>query len=404
MFGVLDIGTDKISCFIVSKTTDNEPKIVGQGIHQSRGLSSGIITDMEAACNSIRSSIQSAERMSGQTVEEFIVNFSSDTIMSHAVNLNISLDGNEVTNEDINNIYKKVDNLNYGKDRQLIHKIQTTYSIDGSVGIESPIGMKGNELIAGFNLITANKNSINNFFKCLSMSKIKISDLVVTPYASGLGCLNKDDFYIGTTIIDIGAGSCSIATFYKNKLIYTGIINIGGFHISSDIAKGLSTSISAAERLKILHGNSLNSNENNDLIDVPLTGNEETTETHRINRNELQNIILSRVQEILENIRSKTNKSILERNVTSNIILTGKSAELKGLSQLASDFFGIKVRIGKPIFIEGLAENFSGPGFSVSCGLIKYKILKETKQPTSPTFENNFLWKKLGTWVKESFF
>ena len=129
------------------------------------------------------------------------------------------------------------------------------------------------------------------------------------------------------------------------------------------------------------------------------------TETHKIQRKELNNIVLSRIQEILENIRTKTNKSIIEKNITSNIVLTGKSSELKGFSNLTSEFFGLKVRIGKPIKIKGIAENFSGPGFSVCCGLIKYKILKnEGYLQTNPSLENTFLWKKFGSWIKESFF
>ena len=405
IIGILDIGTDKISCFVVNVIKDKTPEILGIGHHKSNGISSGNIIDMELACNSIRNSIQSAEKMFGSTVEEFVVNFTSNTIKSEPINLNMSLGNNEVTEEDIIKMYKKIDNLNYGENRQLLHKIRTSYSIDRNIGIEKPIGMKGNELIGGFNLITADKNVVNNFVKCLSMAKVRISDIVVTPYASGLGCLNNDDLYIGTTVIDIGAGCTSIATFYKNKLIYVGIINIGGFHISSDIARGLSTSISAAERLKILHGSNIQSDEENDLIDVPLTSNDQSNETHKIYKKELNNIIMSRLHEILENIRSKTNKSIFDRNMTSNIVLTGKSSELKGLCDLASDFFGVKVRIGNPIQFKGFAENLSGPGFAVCSGLIKYKILngEENLQSKFPV-ENSFLWRKFGSWIKESFF
>ena len=375
IIGILDIGTDKISCFIVNITKDKTPEILGIGHHKSNGISSGIIVDMELACNSIRNSIRSAEKMFGSTVEEFVVNFTSNTIKSETINLNMSLGNNEVTEEDVIKIYKRIDNLNLGENRQLLHKIRTSYTIDRNIGIEKPIGMKGNELIGGFNLITADKNVVNNFVRCLSMAKVRISDIVATPYASGLGSLNNDDLYIGTTVIDIGAGCTSIATFYKNKLIYVGVINIGGFHISSDIARGLSTSISAAERLKILHGSNIQSNEENNLIDVPLTSNDQSNETHKIYKKELSNIIMSRIQEILENIRSKTDKSIFNRNMTSNIVLTGKSSELKGFCNLASDFFGVKTRIGKPIQIKGLAENSSGPGFAGCGGLIKYKIL-----------------------------
>ena len=405
IIGILDIGTDKISCFVVNVIKDKTPEILGIGHHKSNGISSGNIIDMELACNSIRNSIQSAEKMFGSTVEEFVVNFTSNTIKSEPINLNMSLGNNEVTEEDIIKMYKKIDNLNYGENRQLLHKIRTSYSIDRNIGIEKPIGMKGNELIGGFNLITADKNVLNNFLKCLSMAKVRIRDIVVTPYASGLGCLNNDDLYIGTTVIDIGAGCTSIATFYKNKLLYVGIINIGGFHISSDIARGLSTSISAAERLKILHGSNIQSDEENDLIDVPLTSNDQSNETHKIYKKELNNIIMSRLHEILENIRSKTNKSIFDRNMTSNIVLTGKSSELKGLCDLASDFFGVKVRIGNPIQFKGFAENLSGPGFAVCSGLIKYKILngEENLQSKFPV-ENSFLWRKFGSWIKESFF
>ena len=134
-------------------------------------------------------------------------------------------------------------------------------------------------------------------------------------------------------------------------------------------------------------------------------GNNETTETHKVYKKELNNIILSRIQEILESIRSKTSKLVLERNITSNIVLTGKSSELKGFKNLTSDFFGMKVRIGKPTKIKGLAENTSGPGFSVCCGLIKYKILKEDGYfYKNNLIENSVLWRKFGSWIKESFF
>ena len=340
--GILDIGTDKISCFIININKDKKPIILGIGHHQSQGILSGTITDIEAACNSIRNSIQSAEKMFGDTVEEFVVNISSNTIKSHSINLVTNLGGNEVTNEDINNNFKEIDNL-CGKDNQLLHKIVTSYTIDNSIGIEKPIGMKGEQLIAGFNIITIEKNILNNFLKCLSMSKVRVENIVATPYASGLGCLNNDDLYIGTTLIDIGAGCTSIATFHKNKLIFASIINIGGFHISSDIAKGLSTSISTAERLKILHGSEINPSDSDNLIDIPLTGNNENNYTHKIKKRELDIIISSRVQEILENIRQKTDKSIFEKKITNNIVLTGKTSELKGFSKLTSDFFGVKV-------------------------------------------------------------
>ena len=186
--------------------------------------------------------------------------------------------------------------------------------------------------------------------------------------------------------------------------IIPNVINIGGFHISSDIARGLSTSIYTAERLKILHGSEINPSDSDNLIDIPLTGNNENNYTHKIKKRELDIIISSRVQEILENIRQKTDKSIFEKKITNNIVLTGKTSELKGFSKLTSDFFGVKVRIGKPEKIKGLAESLSGPGSSVCCGLIKYKILKDLKNSNNYQFKNNLIIKKFGSWIKESFF
>lgn len=406
--GILDIGSNKISCFIANLEKENKPKIIGIGYMSSKGIKSGNITDMELAQDSIISTIKAAEKMSGETIEEFVVNFSSNSIQSNLINLNVSLDGNEITNEDIKNVNKKANNLNYGKDRILIHKIITSYSIDNQIGITNPIGIKGNQLIAGFNLVTASKIALDNFVKCLSVCRLKISDVVVTPYAAGLGCLTDDDFFIGSTVIDIGAGNTSIATFFDNKLIYTNIFKLGGLHVSSDIARGLSTPISEADRLKILYGSDLNINEENGLIDVPLTGNNNIVETHKIPKKVLNNIIISRILEIFEIIKSKIDKSILNKNLTSNIVLTGNSSQLKGICDLASSFFGTKVRLGKPIDIKGLAENTSGPGFSVSVGLIKYKMLKIqgenlNKLNEGSVIENSLIWRKFGTWIKESF-
>ena len=404
--GVLDIGSDKICCLIAVIEKDNQPKIDGIGYRDSRGIKSGIITDMELAQTSITSAIQAAEKMSGVTLDEFIVNFSSNTIQSDLVNLTVSLDGNEISSQDLKNADKKAGEIPLGKDRILIHKILTSYTIDNQKGITNPISIKGDQLIAGYNLITASKNAVDNFVKCLSICRVKISNIVATPYAAGLGCLTNDDFFIGTTVIDIGAGNTSIATFADNKLIYTNVFELGGINISSDIAKGLSTPISEAERLKILYGSNLNPNEEENLINIPLTGEEGHAISHKVPKKVLNNIITSRIQEIFEIVKSKISKPILNKNFTNNIVLTGKTSQLHGCLDIASNIFGTTVRFGKPLGVKKLAENISGPGFSVSTGLLKFKMLEENlnKINTNLLLENSLIWKKLGTWVKESFF
>jgi len=405
MIGVLDIGSEKISCFIAEIEKNNKPKIIGIGYRKSEGIKSGVIADMELAQASITSAIQAAEKYSGKTLDEFIVNFSSNTIQSNLLNLTVSLDGNEINTEDLKNINKKIREINFGKDRILLHKISTNYTIDNQRGITNPIGMKGKQLVAGYNLVTASKNAIDNFVKCLSICRVKIRNIVATPYAAGLGCLTNDDFLIGTTVIDIGAENTSIATFSNNKLIYTNVFEIGGKNISCDIAKGLSTPIHEADRLKILYGSNLNPNEEENLINIPLTGDENHTTTYKVPKKVLNNIITSRIQEIFGIVKSKINKSILNKNFTNNIVLTGNTSQLQGCLNIASNIFGTTVRLGKPIGIKKLAENMSGPGFSVSAGLIKFKMLEENlnKNYTNLVAENSFIWKKFGIWIKESF-
>ena len=405
MLGVLDIGSEKISCFIAEIEKNNKPKIIGIGYRKSEGIKSGVIADMELAQASITSAIQAAEKYSGKTLDEFIVNFSSNTIQSNLLNLTVSLDGNEINTEDLKNINKKIREINFGKDRILLHKISTSYTIDNQRGITNPFGMKGNQLVAGYNLVTASKNAIDNFVKCLSICRVKIRNIVATPYAAGLGCLTDDDFLIGTTVIDIGAENTSIATFSNNKLIYTNVFEIGGKNISSDIAKGLSTPIHEADRLKILYGSNLNPNEEDNLINIPLTGDENHTTTYKVPKKVLNNIITSRIQEIFGIVKSKINKSILNKNFTNNIVLTGNTSQLQGCLNIASNIFGTTVRLGKPIGIKKLAENMSGPGFSVSAGLIKFKMLEENlnKNYTNLVAKNSFIWKKFRSWIKESF-
>ena len=260
-------------------------------------------------------------------------------------------------------------------------------------------------LLSGQQPVPDFKNAIDNFVKCLSICRVKIRNIVATPYAAGLGCLTDDDFLIGTTVIDIGAENTSIATFSNNKLIYTNVFEIGGKNISSDIAKGLSTPIHEADRLKILYGSNLNPNEEDNLINIPLTGDENHTTTYKVPKKVLNNIITSRIQEIFGIVKSKINKSILNKNLTNNIVLTGNTSQLQGCLNIASNIFGTTVRLGKPIGIKKLAENMSGPGFSVSAGLIKFKMLEENlnKNYTNLVAKNSFIWKKFGSWIKESF-
>jgi len=368
---VLDIGSSKVACFIAEITPDGNAIITGIGHQLSKGIRSGQITDVSEAEASIVSAVHAAEQMADTTVENIVVSVSGSSLFSRNVCVELSVTGEGVSERDLSDILREGRSVP-PEGETLLHEFATSYYLDGARGIRDPRGMIGDVLGADLHLITAPNSMIRNLNNCVSRCHLNVAELIVSSHAAALSCLEPDEMDLGSLLIEMGGGVTGFSVFQGGRNIYTDAVALGGQHVTSDIALGLSTSLAQAERLKTLHGNAITSSaDQHSMIDVPQLG-EDNEERQQIPRSMLVGIIRPRLEEIFELIRSKLDAAGIGMMSGRRIVLTGGASQLMGMRDLAARLLGRQVRLAKPHMVPGLADSVSGPAFSAAVGMIDY--------------------------------
>ncbi len=412
VIATLDIGSSKVVCFIAEGDASGDVKILGIGHQVSRGVRGGIVIDMKQAEGSIVEAVHAAEKMAGVTIDRVMVNMAGSHLTSHHLQVETNISGHEVTDRDIQHVINEGYKHFAKDDREILHCIPVHYSIDDTTGIENPRGMLGERLRTHLHIVTASATAAHNLANCLGRCHLNIEDTIATPYAAGLACLTRDEKNLGSILLDIGGGNTAIAVFTSGQLVYIDSIPLGGIHVTRDIAHGLSTSLSYAERIKTLYGSTVSTTSDEwDMIDVPQTEGfeDETTDAElvQISRAKLTGIIKPRMEEIIEMARKKLEKSSVAELLGSRVILTGGASQLVGVRELASHIFDRQVRIAKPEPMEGLAESTKGPAFSVAVGMLRYAMeqgpeMLDLPEETSTPATKNYLG-RVGRWLQRNF-
>jgi cell division protein FtsA len=378
---VLDIGTTKIACFIAQVDSAGGTKITGIGHQLSKGIRSGIITDFAEAEASIISAVHAAEQMAGETVENVIVSLSGGNLTSRNVTVEMTMLGEEVTDRDIMDIIEQGRASIVHTEHDIIHCIPVSYYLDGARGIIDPRKMFGKKLGADLHIITGLPSITRNLAHCVARCHLNVVEYIASPYASALSCLEDDEKQLGVTLIDMGGGVTSFAVFGGGKNLYTDAIPLGGMHVTNDIARGLSTTLSNAERLKTLHGSAIiTASDDQVMVDVPQLGEEESDDVNTLPRSMLVGVIRPRLEEIFEMIRSKIEMGGAGPLAGKRVVLTGGASQLLGVREMASSILGKQVRLGRPRTLPGLAEAVSGPAFSTGLGMLEYVTKKPMEE------------------------
>ncbi|MCE9523070.1 MAG: cell division protein FtsA, partial [Alphaproteobacteria bacterium] len=302
VFGALDVGSTKVSCFIVKPLglrEDGTPnlKVLGIGHQPSRGVRAGTVVDINSAEDSIRAAVEQAERMAGVTLQDVVVGISCGQPQSRTVAVEVSIAGHEVGEQDLYRAHLSGREQVPSGEREVIHCLPGSYAIDGSRGIRNPRGMVGDTLGVSMYAITAATGPMRNLETCIERCHLDIAGKVATPYAAGLSSLVAEEMDLGATVIDMGGGTTSIAVFFDGGLIHAEVLAVGGGHVTSDIARGLSTSLSHAERMKTLYGSGLSGpNDNSEMISVPHLGEDDPDSQSQIARSVLTGIIQPRLE------------------------------------------------------------------------------------------------------------
>jgi cell division protein FtsA len=414
IIAALDVGTGKICCFI-ARVGSRGPQVIGVGHQVSRGIRNGIVVDLDEASRSVMSAVHAAEQMAGETIDEVVVNLSGGFLASRIVDVDVAVAGSSITDADIRHVLALGHQFSHQPgpqsrgpaDREVIHSIPVGFSLDGSRGIRDPRGMSGRKLGITMNIVSAKPATLRNLNAAIGRCHLDIAGLVVSPYASGLAALVEDEMDLGVTLIDMGAGTTTIGVFFDRNLIFADQVPVGGAHVTADIARGLSTPLAHAERLKTLHGSAMASSaDEREAISVPQIGEDDDQHVHQIPKSILVGIIAPRLEETFELVRSRLEASGYDKIAGRRVVLTGGASQLPGIRELAGIILDKQIRIGRPLRVAGLAEALQGPAFATCAGLLHFALSERAEPPRparSAVEPPASLLVRVGRWLKENF-
>ena len=398
----LDIGTKKTAAIIGEITEDKKIEIIGIGTTDSRGLRKGVVVNLEATVTAIKKAQEEAELMAGVEIDSAFVGISGAHIKSFNSRGVIAVSGKnkEITPEDIERVIDQSKAVSIPPDREIIHIIPQEFVVDEQDGIKDPRGMSGIKLEVNVHIVTSATTSVQNLKTCIERAGIEIERIVLNQIAASNSTLTHDEMELGVGMIDMGGGTTEVAIFERGSLWYTSIIPIGGDNFTNDIAVGLRTPIPEAERIKKKFGCvSSPPMDEEDTIEVPSMGRGKKPRI--LSRQLLADIIQPRAEEIFRLVDNDIKRMGYEKSLNSGIVLTGGTALLEGLEEVAEEIFDLPVRRGDPSGIGGLAERVNTPDYAASVGLILFGY-DQLKEKTLSRDRKRSLWVKFKEWLKEA--
>ena len=400
----LDIGTTKICCIIGEIIDDEKIDIIGLGQYPSRGLRKGVVVNIDSTVESIKNAVEEAELMAGCEIDSVYVGIAGghiNSLNSHGI---IAVKGKEISEKDMERVIEAAKAIAIPLDREVIHVLPQEYIVDNQDGIKTPLGMAGVRLEAKVHIVTAAVTSAQNIVKCVNKAGLTVSDIALEQLASSESVLSQDEKELGVAMIDIGGGTSDLAIFYQGSIKHTAVLTIAGAQMTNDIAIGLRTPNSEAEKIKHSFGCAYsNLIEEGENIEVPSVGGREARTVSRLILGE---IIEARTREMFELLDQKINESGYREIISSGIVLTGGASSMQGMAELAEDVFQSPVRVGKPFDLGGLIDVANNPMYATCTGLIQYGFKRRKMGPARELQGRNLfdkIFSRMKDWADEFF-
>ena len=384
----LDIGTSKVVALVAELTPDGNFNVVGVGQTSSKGLKKGVVVNIEATVLSIQKALEEAEVMADRRIVQVFTGIAGNHIVSFNSSGMVAIRDKEVGPSDVERVLETAKAINIPTDQQILHILVQEFIIDGQEDVREPIGMSGLRLEVQVHIVTGAVSAAQNIVKCVRRCGLEVNDLILQPLASSLAVLTEDEKELGVALIDIGGGTTDIAIYCQGSIRHTAVIPIAGDQITNDIAMALRKPTLEAEDLKIQHGIARQEMADpNIMIEVAGVGDREP---RPMSKQALAAVIEPRVEELFILVRDVMRESGYEEMVASGIVLTGGSALMPGMVELAEQVFLRPARIGVPEYRGHLYEVLRSPRFSTSIGLLlegQAQLLRGRRVADSGTFD-----------------
>ena len=392
----LDIGTTKVCAVIAEVTGEDEMALIGIGQSPSFGLRGGNVVDLEATVEAVRAAIGQAEQMAGTSAKAIYASIAGDHIRSINSRGVIAISGreSEVTQDDVGRVIEAARTVAIPSTRDILHVIPQEFIVDDQTGIRDPIGMSGVRLEAEVHIITASATAVRNVGKAIARAGYGAQALVAEPMASAWAVLEEDERRLGVVLLDLGAGTTDVVVYYGDSVHHTAVITMGGAQITNDIAIGLRTPLEAAEQIKLSQGCALASLvERDEAIDFPGVGGRAA---RTVSRHVLAAIIEPRVEEVLTLARAEVERLQGMDILAAGIVITGGTAMLRGVAEMAEQVFEMPARIGVPLDVGAMSDLAVEPRLSTCVGLARFAASQRSGGGTA-------VWRREGkvrNWIK----
>ncbi len=385
VIAILDVGTSKVACLILRFDGDIRPReadgvgpmagqsqfrVIGAATTRSRGVRFGEVANLAETERAIRTAVQAAQKMANVRVDHVIACFSGAEPRSYGLAGEWQLQNSVVTEPDVARVMAACDVPDIGHGREVLHAQPVNFALDHRTGLGDPRGQIGHRLAVDMHLLSVEADVVANLIHCIKRCDLEIAGLASSAYVSGISALVEDEQELGAACIDMGGGTTGISIFIKKHMIYADGVRMGGDHVTSDISKGLQVQLSVAERIKTKHGGIMATGmDDREMIEIGGDSGDWEKDRRQVSRTELIGIMRPRVEEILEETRARLDAAGFDSLPSQQIVLTGGASQIPGLDALASRILGQRVRLGRPLRVQGLPQATTGAAFASAVGL-----------------------------------
>jgi cell division protein FtsA len=398
----LDIGTSKVVAIVGSHAADGTIEVIGLGSAPSKGMKKGVVVNIEATMASIKRAVEEAELMAGCRIQSVFVGISGSHIKSFNSQGIVGVRTKEVTQADVDRVVDAARAMAIPADQKVLHVVPQEFAVDGQEGIHEPVGMSGVRLEAKVHMVTGSVTAAQNIQKCIEGCGLTVDKLILQPLASSYAVLQADERDLGICMVDIGGGTSDIAAFKGGAIRHTAVIPIAGDQVTNDIAVAFRTPPQSAEEIKLKYGcASPQMIRHDEDIEVPSVGERAP---RRLSRLTLAEVIKPRYEELFRFIRKELHKADYYDAVAGGIVLTGGSARMEGVAELAEEVFELPVRVGVPQNVSGLTDVARNPMYSTAVGLLLYGRRQQQQGAQEPQPAGlRQLWERIRQWFTGHF-
>jgi cell division protein FtsA len=368
----IDIGTTKV-CALVGEVRDGQMQIIGLGHVPAKGMRKGMIVDVAQATLAIGAAVELAEQTSGYSLSQAVVSMAGEHISSTNSRGAVAIGRNPegVVMEDIERALDGAQAIAIPHNREIVHLVPRSFTLDDQEEVRSPIGLHGYRLEVEAHIVTAATAALKNLSQTMDNIDVKVEEFVLNALASGEAVLEPTEREMGVIVADIGGGTTDLALYTQGVVWHTRVLPVGGFHVTNDIAIGLRVPYEVAEDVKLKYGDC-----RPDQIDpgVVFTVEPFGGEKIQVGRQDLAEVIEARAEEICQLILEEIRRSGYDGLLPAGIVMTGGAAQLRGMADVAQRVLGVPARVAKPKNLKGLVDSLQSPAFATSVGLLNWAV------------------------------